>query len=333
MEPDIVRTLASLLLLVLATTGAAAGEPFRAGYGELRVSDPVSGADILVAIWYPTAAAEGEVGRGPFLMRAAENAAPAPGKHPLVVVSHGSGGSHLGHRDTALHLARTGNVVAAPLHAHNNFRDDGGAGSWAVWTGRPKTVSAVIDRVLSDATLGPVVDGRRVGVVGFSAGGYTALALIGARPAMANFAKHCQAHPEDAVFCSFQPPADPDIGRPMNDLADPRIGAAVVMAPVATPFDDGAFREVTVPVRLYRAEKDQILAHPWHAERVRKLLPRPPEYVVVEGAGHYAFLAPVPEALREELAELAIDAPGFDREAMHARMNAQIADFFGRTLR
>ncbi len=320
------------LVLLIAPAAVAAEAPFRAGFTELSVTDPVSGDIVSFALWFPTTSAEGTVRRGPFVMAAAQNAAPAPGRHPLIVVSHGTGGSALGHRDTGLHLARHGYVVAAPMHARDNFRDSRGAGTWLVLSGRPKTVSAVIDRLLSDKTFGSAVDQSRIGVFGFSMGGYTALALIGARPAMLNVSRHCWTNREDVVFCGARPAADLDVGRDLDDLADPRVRAAVIAAPAAPFFADDSFRDVTVPVRLYRAENDRILRHPWHAERVRKLLPMEPEYVVVEGAGHYAFLALFSKEMQEEYPDLAIDPDGFDRLAMHARMNAEIADFFGRTL-
>ena len=46
-----------------------------------------------------------------------------------------------------------------------------------MWTGRPKQVSRVIDRVLEDKALGPHIQRERIGVVGHSSGGYTALAV------------------------------------------------------------------------------------------------------------------------------------------------------------
>ncbi len=40
------------------------------------------------------------------------------------MVSHGDGGSHLNHRDTAAYLAKRGYIVAAILHPFNNFLDN-----------------------------------------------------------------------------------------------------------------------------------------------------------------------------------------------------------------
>ena len=61
-------------------------------------------------------------------------------------------------------------------------------------------------------------------------------------------------------------------------------------------------------------------------------MPIVPEYRIVKGAGHYGFLAPCPEALIEEDPDICRDRPGFDRIAFHERLNAQLLDYFERTL-
>jgi predicted dienelactone hydrolase len=53
---------------------------------------------------------------------------------------------------------------------------------------------------------------------------------------------------------------------------------------------------------------------------------------VIEGAGHYVFLAPCSEALRAAVPEICSDPPGIDRAVIHARLNAEMVDFFRRTL-
>jgi predicted dienelactone hydrolase len=62
------------------------------------------------------------------------------------------------------------------------------------------------------------------------------------------------------------------------------------------------------------------------------MLPKPPEYQLIEGAGHYVFLAPCPTLLTLRLPEICKDPRGVDRAAIHARLNAEMVDFFRRTL-
>ena len=65
---------------------------------------------------------------GPFTLSVAKAAQPLQGTRPLVVISHGTGGSPLTHRELARHLASLGFVVAMPEHPHDNRGDVSRAG-------------------------------------------------------------------------------------------------------------------------------------------------------------------------------------------------------------
>src|SRR5439155_162413 len=80
------------------------------------------------------------------------------------------------------------------------------------------------------------------------------------------------------------------------------------------------------------AVRDDLTLVRYHAERLAKALPRDREYVVVPGAGHFSFVARFPTLLKLLAGEAARDPDGFDREALHARMNPEIVGFFDRTL-
>ena len=73
---------------------------------------------------------------------------------------------------------------------------------------RPRQASRVIDAILADpAWKGQITTdsrGPRVGALGHSAGGYTVLALAGARPDLPRLRQHCQAEAsEDPILCSI----------------------------------------------------------------------------------------------------------------------------------
>ncbi len=313
--------------MLLAAGGA--GEPYHAGY--LRLTAP-GDPPVPVSLWYPTTAAESAIQLGPFTIAAAMNAPPAPGKHRLVVISHGSGGSDLGHHDLAEYLARHGIVVAAPRHLGDSYDRPEGRGSDVQLIGRPWQIVATLDAVLGDARLAQAVDPARIGMAGFSAGGYTTLVIAGARPDFALWKAHCAEHPEDREICGAHPPGGVRVTRPGWQLPhETRVKAAVVMAPLGVLFDKAGLAGVDIPLRLYEAADDQVLVNAWNADRVLAALPRPIEHASVPG-GHYVFLAPCPPALAAELPLLCNDAPGVDREAIHRQIDAEILSFFDRTL-
>jgi predicted dienelactone hydrolase len=267
-----------------------------------------------------------------FEMQVASNAAPADGKFGLIVISHGAGGLSLNHRDLAMALASHGYVVAAPMHPRGKDKDISGPG---VWVGRPKQVSRVIDAVLEDTQLGSRIQRERIGVVGHSNGGYTALAVAGAKPSTGAIIAHCRQHPDDSKFCSFGDAATRDATRKFGDIPDvrdPRVRAIVLMAPNAAPFTDDALAKVAVPVRVYGAELDDLTFVRHHAERLAKALPPGTEYILVKRAGHFSFVTSFPWALKIVAGEAAQDPKGFDRDAMHEVMNPEIVGFFNRKL-
>ena len=78
---------------------------------------------ITVALFYPTSAPAARIPMGPFPVQVAWG---APADQPLkglVLVSHGTGGTELGHHDLSVRLAREGYLVAAPRHPGDNWRD------------------------------------------------------------------------------------------------------------------------------------------------------------------------------------------------------------------
>jgi predicted dienelactone hydrolase len=196
-------------------------------------------------------------------------------------------------------------------------------------------VSRVIDALLEDAELGSHIQRERIGVVGHSNGGYTALAVAGAKPTPAASVEHCRQHPDDSKFCAYGGPATREATRKVGDISDvrdPRVRAIVLMAPNTAPFTDDALAQMVVPVRVYGAERDDLTLVRYHAERLAKALPSQTEYVLLTGAGHFSFIASFPRGLKLLAGEAARDPEGFDRNAMHEVMNSEIVGFFDRKL-
>jgi predicted dienelactone hydrolase len=315
-------------------SGERNGPPFAAGLSRITVDDAAADDTIRGAVWYPTAAPERAVAEGPWWFSVAPEAPPMTDRFPLVLVSHGTSGWWGGHHDTAENLARHGFVVASLSHPQDNHTDANGFGAAARFVDRPRHVATVLDAVLGMPAFAPIIDPDRVGVVGYSAGGYTAIVLAGGRPDLGKLLTHPADDPPDIYFgLPGLRERQKSLPRRPAFVHEPRIRSVFVMAPaLGFLFDSVGLAQVRVPVRLYRAEHEEVLRHPYDGETYRRLLPAEPEFVVVEGAGHYAFLAPAPDSLAAELPELFVDRSGFDRRAFHRRLNSEAVAFFGRTL-
>jgi predicted dienelactone hydrolase len=326
----------ALLLFAGALLQAARADELGAGFRELKLTDPVEGGPMPAIVFYPTDSKRGDSGStqvGPYSIAATRAAAPAPGPFALIVHSHGTGGDHLGHHDTLAALARAGFVAAAVQHPRDNYLDSSGFGTDLQLIGRPHHIVALIDGVLADAALGPLVDRRRIGMAGFSAGGYTTLLIAGAVPDFSLAAEYRRSVPDDP-YRARADAADRQRGKlDLKVVADARVRAVFVMAPaVGYVFDRAGLSKVEVPVHLYRPTADEMLVHPWNAERIARMLPKPPEYQLVEGAGHFVFLAPCSAILAARAPVICRDPPGIDRAAFHARLNTEMIDFFRRSL-
>ena len=325
----------ALALVLIAGTPrhAAWAHDFGAGFRDLKITDPVEGGPMPAIVFYPTPGDSGPTQVGPYSIAATRGAAPAPGSFAFIVHSHGTGGDHLGHHDTLTALARAGFVAAAVQHPRDNYLDSSGFGTDLQLIGRPHHIVALIDGVLADAALGPLVDRWRIGMAGFSAGGYTTLVIAGAMPDFSLAAEYRRAVAYDPLRSRIDAAGTERRKPDLKFVADARVRAIFVMAPaLGYVFDRAGLSKVEVPVRLYRPTADEVLIHPWNAERIAQMLPRPPEYRLIEGAGHFVFLAPCPAVLAARVPQICTDPPGVDRAAVHARVNAEMIEFFRRTL-
>ncbi|MQA42478.1 prolyl oligopeptidase family serine peptidase [Rugamonas sp. FT29W] len=320
--------LSAMATLAIALSGACV---HAAGFQHGFAVDP-NGKPLEIGIWYPSQAAPKSVAMGATTMSVAFNGAVEGRALPLVVMSHGTGGSYLEHYDTAIALADAGYVVAAVSHTGDNYADQ----SRSIYImDRPKQMSRVIDHMLSSWDGRAAIDATRIGMFGFSAGGFTTLASIGGRADFSKVGPMCREHPEDFACQLKAKTAQADIALPDTSLAqDRRIKAAVVAAPALgfTLSPDG-LKDVKIPVQLWRAEDDVLLPHPRYAEAVRQALPEVPDYHVVRKAGHFDFLPPCSAALANIAPAICKSDPGFDRAAFHQTFNTAVVDFFGKNLK
>jgi predicted dienelactone hydrolase len=181
-----------------------------------------------VALYYPTLAARRAIAMGPYSLDVAIGAKPVEKGKGLILLSHGIGGSELGHSVLAQALARNGYLVAALRHPGDNWQDRSliEKSPERYFDERPRQASRVIDAILADPAwkdrIATDSSGPRVGALGHSAGGYTVLALAGAQPDLSRVRKHCQAEAsEDPIFCGI---ARSDVAMAPSPASHPGVG-------------------------------------------------------------------------------------------------------------
>lgn len=258
---------------------------------------------------YPTSTPGRPEPIGPYTLDVALDALIEPGPFPLVLISHGTGGTPLTHRLLAHFLARNGFVVGLPRH-HANHRDDN---SWhntpANLVARPRHVSLAIDGLLAE--FGAALRPDWVGVVGHSLGGYTALALAGGQPGSLPH-EHADGTPQPI-------PATPDA----------RVRALVLLAPATVWYRAAeALRDVRVPILLLMGEKDEWTPD-FHAQIVLNGVAdrQQVQHRIIENAGHYSFFSPFPPERTSPAFLPSQDPVGFDRAQFQGELQAEILAF------
>ncbi|HEY0746944.1 MAG TPA: hypothetical protein VGD63_09615 [Steroidobacteraceae bacterium] len=306
------------------------------GFQQATVPDP-SGKAISAGIWYPSNSEPAAHLLETFSQDVAVQAPIAGYGLPLILISHGTGGSLASHYDTANALARAGFVVIGVTHTGDNFRDATYVGNRRDLIDRPRQMKVALDWMLSSWDGHGNLNPRRVGVFGFSLGGFTAAVLAGGVPKLSRMAQLCTSTPT-APECAFIKNAqgdqlDPNPPEPVW-VHDARIKAAVIAAPAAGYlFAPGSLRDVSAPIQMWRAEKDTQAPDAWNGAFIRDDLRVHPDSHTVEGADHFVFLAPCSEAMAATAPQVCQDASGIDRTAFHRALNRSVVDFFTINLR
>ncbi len=280
----------------------------------MEVNDVVQEATVAIQFVFPTRAPERLEPFGPFMQSLALGAAVDGDDLPLVIISHGSGGTPWTHRDLASHLAHSGFVTALVQHPGNTRADDRLAGQAVNLANRPRHVCLAIDAAFTDGVVGKHLSRQGVFVIGHSMGGYTALAVAGGNPWAATW-------------------ETPDgTAGPVAVEHDARVRALVLLAP-ATPWfmAEGALADVTVPILMRTGERDS-LTDASHALIVERGIPDPSrlDHQVVPNAGHFSFLSAYPPAMTSPAILPSQDPEGFDRAAYLPILFSEIVAFLRR---
>lgn len=260
------RFVLKVVVALLVFAPSAMGGP---GFRQIDIPDPPS-KPLTIGIWYPSSARTSPQPVGPFQQDVALNAAIVGTKLPVVFMSHGTSGSLGSHYDTALALAEAGFLVVALTHTGDNYRDQTLTGSRMNLTDRPRQLKRVIGFVLEEWGERTHIDVERVGIFGFSLGGFTALVEAGGVPDLRRMTQLCEERPT-APECNFNGQRQRDTPGPAKDdppvwVHDSRIRAAVIAAPaVSYSFGADGLKLVTIPVQLWHAANDGQAPHAWNS--------------------------------------------------------------------
>ncbi|HXL23395.1 MAG TPA: hypothetical protein VOA78_13065 [Candidatus Dormibacteraeota bacterium] len=213
-----------------------------------------------------------------------------PGKYPVILFSHGAGGSQTCCDSLIRHWASYGYVTIQPTHEDSALlRRNGGAEDVrfmqavrdavkkpALWQSRPEDISFVIDSFTALQNRIPGLQGKidadRIGVAGHSMGSYTAEAVAGALIDMP--------------------------GHPATTFVDQRVKAVLCLSPQGPGqfgLTEHSFDRISLPYLGVTGSLDSLgpVASPaWHKIPFDRSVPGDKFHVFIQGASHMSFITP-----------------------------------------
>ncbi len=228
------------------------------------------------------------------------------GPYPLVILSHGFSLGRTSYAWLAEHLASHGFVVVAPQHYERV--DETLSDFWRASITRPQEIGIVLDYIetqsAADGVFAELVDTEQIALIGHSYGGYTSLAMAGARIDIDGMEALCaeaeQSGDPNAWLCSMVLPYVTD----MAELAgfdvvpdglwpswgDDRVDVIVSMAGDAYFFNEAGLAEITVPVMALGGTADTGTPFEWGTKLTYEYVSSETKArVAFEGAEHMIF--------------------------------------------
>jgi predicted dienelactone hydrolase len=318
--------------------------PYRVGVRTLSLTDAARDRPLTVEVWYPanltakqeTSVYESTVGATPYRVqaRAGRDAPPleAAPKFPLIVSSHGQPGSRMQAAYLLEQLASRGFVVAALDHTGSTYAD----------VTQESYATGLIDRPLDILFAAseipkrlPGSDPNRIGLIGYSYGGYSSLNAAGIGLDGANLAAYCKRSNNEGP-CFLRSAFAPLEAARGTDLvkADPRIKAVFVMAPYGIPWlSPRALAEMRVPLFVAAGSSDTVATYSRDALEAFKRSGSKHKYLLtLEAATHNPWIVCPPEVKAVPQDFERCSEPNWDHATSHAITKHFAAAFFGRFL-
>ena len=271
-----------------------------------------------------------------------DGAVAAPGRRPVVLLSHGFGGRFETIAWLPAGLVGRGAIVVSVNHPNSTTWDVDLRQALEHWT-RVQDLRAALDWLLGDAEWMRRVDDSRIAAVGFSFGGWTALSMGGATGNLAGYSAYSGKFGARAADCRILAeagiePGALDADRWNASNLDRRIAAVAAIDPALHyGLDAGNVKNLVDDVLLIGlgTGSDRYLPTDFSpaGSGFGTLLPRATK-VVIAKARHYSALATCKPGgaaiLRAEADDPVCDDPeGSDRKALHRRIVTLIADHLG----
>lgn len=330
-------TSASLMTALVLCPQASAD----VGYTEMTLTPAHRNESMPVSIWYP--ADDGGtavlVGQNPVFIGdpAQRDARVTLGAHPLVLLSHGAAGIPYNLSWLSNALVEAGYVVAAPKHPGSSFANYAFPAVLDLRARRADLIR-LLD-VMLDGVGAIRIDPTDITVAGFSLGGHSALASVGAEARLDAYRDYCRDLSQ--LDCGWWAQNEFDLGDVSEQAfnvreADPRITRVIAIDPGMTQaYSSESLASITQPVLLMNLADADAVPKAVDATVVAEHIPNA-SWVAIPDAQHFSFLGLCIDNAAALLAEegevepICSELGDTPRAALHEQMIEAILAFLRR---
>lgn len=298
------------------------------GIASEHYQDPERQRVIDTKVFYPTSEGQSEqvFAENPafYGFRAVKNAELIGQNLPVYILVHGTSGNWKNLSWLGSYLAEKGALVVSANHPNYTTGQATPESVIRMWE-QPRDVSFLIDRILT-GNYAKHIDKQNITVVGYSLGGYTALALSGAKLDISGYQKYCSQHQDtscDYYKSSFNGLSSEDRKMISGNYKDERVTKSVAITPGYVPaILPKSLESLSANTIIVGAEFDETIPpksqlKPYLIENQSNVI-----FTEISGAAHFSFMQRCkPEAtaiLAEEGAAFVCkEAGNVDRQIIH----------------
>lgn len=324
---------------VLSSLHTFANEPYKTGVRILEFHDDSrDNKPVAVQIFYPVDSnAEAEpIKKGIFIRKEVARNAPISAKsntYPLLLYSHGHGGSRADAAWLADELAPKGYIIASIEHEDELIQKIG-AGVKGFWN-RPLDISFILTKLLNHPEWKTKIDTNKIAASGFSKGGMAVTFLAGGQmewPKIKSFIENVFLDKDEAAPYEINDFNSLNWSLVEKNYKDPRIKAFIAFAPsYGFQFTPKSLATIESPFLIMVGENDEIAPAESNAQYLNQHI-KSSQYKPLTGkAGHFTFMNPCNQGGFIHAIGICKDDPSINRHQLHLQIVDQVDHFLKST--
>jgi predicted dienelactone hydrolase len=259
----------------------------------------------------------------------------------VAIISHGAFGSPREMNWLGYALAAQGWVVAGVAHFGESWvygaENIDPSSAMRFWL-RPQDISFTIDSLASRNLFNRTLNTNKVIMLGHSAGGFTALALAGAKLANGKSEAYCtSAIAKKDKGCDYgqQSRRKPMSAKTLNQVGifqaqmyDERVIAVIALDPaLGHAISEQSLQTVKVPVLVIGSVENDFLPYTAHAKFYAEHVPEAKLIGIKQGAGHFVYIDKCDSERQVKGVFLCRDRAGVNRKAIQTQILGHVMSF------